>query len=751
MTAFPVLDRAAASDRRATLPAAYIAAAGAALPGPPLDNGAIETYLGCPNDRPSRLKRRILQSNGIRQRHYALAQPQPGDRQGTPTHTVAQLAAIAVRAALERRGSNPRDADLLACATTWPDLLVPGFASTVHGELPELPPLEAVSTLGVCCAGVAALNYAAAQVKLGTRRSAIAVASEIPSRLFLAEKFEAEPAIAAGGTLPFDVEFLRWMLSDGAAALVVEPRPAARGLSLRLDWVESVSHANAYPTCMYAGSRNPDGTGNGDSKADPASWLHYPSYGAAAAAGALNLRQNVRLLDRVVQLGVEGWLRLVEAGRVRPAEVDWFLCHYSSHFFRGRILELLEKYGCAIPEEKWFTNLYDRGNTGCASFFLMVEELLNSGKLQPGQKVFGFVPESGRFTTAYLMMTVVEGDDGEIASLRPSIAGRVAGEGDRAAPNRIEPDRPESNSAESSSSKSNFPRSNFPEANSPESSFPAFDRPESNFPESNFPESNSPESNFPETHSPKSNSPETYFPETHSPEPDRPESPADRDAEAPGAIAANLQRRLALVWLEFERDLQTVPLIRKLNRGEFTLEDYKALLRNLRPQVVEGARWIARAASNATEFSLRSMLLGHAREEHRDFQMLDRDYASVGGDPAEIARAEKNIGSEALSAFIFHQASRENPIDLLGSIFIVEGLGNRLAGRWAAQIARTLHLKPQQISFLAYHADNDEAHVAKLDTLLAADWMTPALADRVVKTARVTARLYRLQLEEIAP
>ncbi|MEM6717111.1 MAG: 3-oxoacyl-ACP synthase, partial [Cyanobacteria bacterium P01_C01_bin.147] len=139
----------------------------------------------------------------------------------------------------------------------------------------------------------------------------------------------------------------------------------------------------------------------------------------------------------------------------------------------------------------------------------------------------------------------------------------------------------------------------------------------------------------------------------------------------------------------------------------------------------------------------------HARDEHRDFQMLERDYVSVGGALTEILNAEQNIGSEALSAFIFQRASRENPIDLLGSIFIVEGLGNRLAGQWAEQIRQTLSLQKSQISFLGYHGENDEAHVKKLDAFLNADWMTAEIAARIVKTAQVTARLYRLQLEEI--
>ncbi len=148
-----------------------------------------------------------------------------------------------------------------------------------------------------------------------------------------------------------------------------------------------------------------------------------------------------------------------------------------------------------------------------------------------------------------------------------------------------------------------------------------------------------------------------------------------------------------------------------MHRGAFTLEDYKALLRNLRPQVVEGARWIARAASNMTDFKLRSTFIGHAQDEHRDYQMLERNYVSVGGALEEIVEAEKNIGSEALSAFIFHQASRENPVDLIGSMFIIEGLGNQLAAQWASLIQKTLGLRDDQVSFLAYHGANDQSHI----------------------------------------
>jgi 3-oxoacyl-[acyl-carrier-protein] synthase-3 len=58
-------------------------------------------------------------------------------------------------------------------------------------------------------------------------------------------------------------------------------------------------------------------------------------------------------------------------------------------------------------------------------------------------------------------------------------------------------------------------------------------------------------------------------------------------------------------------------------------------------------------------------------------------------------------------------------------------------------------LQDEQVSFLAYHGANDESHLAKLENLINAEWMTDDIARRIVKTARVTARLYLLQLEEI--
>jgi 3-oxoacyl-[acyl-carrier-protein] synthase III len=219
-------------------------------------------------------------------------------------------------------------------------------------------------------------------------------------------------------------------------------------------------------------------------------------------------------------------------------------------------------------------------------------------------------------------------------------------------------------------------------------------------------------------------------------------------ADKPQAV----MRGLLTLWGEFAASLDQVPIIDKLNRGKFRLSDYQDLLRSHRQQVVEGARWIARASSSIDEhwFELRSRFMQHAITEHRDFKMIEQDYVSVGGKIEDIVGAPKNIGSEALHAFIFHRASQPNPFDLLGAMFIIEGLGQKKASEWGKQIRDQLGLKSEQVSFLLYHGENDAAHMQEFeDTLTSGILAIPDMDKAILKTAKVVARLYRLQLEEL--
>ena len=364
----------------------YLTSTGAFLPGPPITNAEVEDVLGYVERRPSRLKARILKSNGIQTRHYAI------DKAQRTTHSNLDMAVAAARQCLDESPVTAGGIGLLSCATTQGDMIIPGFGSMVQAEL-GIPAVELFTAHGICSSSVMAIKVAANSLRCGEHASALVVVSELASRLLKSTRYEAAGGFAA---MDFNSEFLRWMLSDGAGAWLLESAP--RGRCLRVDWIRSFSHADAFPLCMSIGTAtDPE---------DRRTWQDYPTYAQAEAAGALLIRQDVRLLEQMVKLGVDGALRLIEEGLLAIKSVTHFLCHYSSHHFRGKIAALLDMAGAGIPQEKWFTNLYTRGNTGAASILIMLDEFLRSGRARAGDTILCMVPESGRFNTAYMHFTL---------------------------------------------------------------------------------------------------------------------------------------------------------------------------------------------------------------------------------------------------------------------------------------------------------------------------------------------------------
>lgn len=365
---------------------AYITSTGSFLPGPPVSNDEMEDLLGRVNGKKSRLKHRILEANGIVSRHYAI------DAEHRTRYSVSDMGIRAAENCLEHTAVARNRIGMLSAATTQGDLPAPGLGSMIQAGL-GIPAVELLTAHGICSSSAMAWKAAFNALRVGDHDSALVVVSELSSRLFKNTRYEA-----AGGAkvIDFESEFLRWMLSDGAGALFLESEP--RGLCLRVDWMKSFSHADSYPLCMSIG-RPREGE---------KTWQDYPTYAEAEADGALLIRQDVRLLENIVKLGVDGFLRLVEKGLVDPAAIDHVLCHYSSHYFKGKIHDMLNMAGVGIPEEKWYTNLYTRGNTGAASILIMLDEFLKQDRIAAGDTVFCMIPESGRFNTAYAHLTVVE-------------------------------------------------------------------------------------------------------------------------------------------------------------------------------------------------------------------------------------------------------------------------------------------------------------------------------------------------------
>ena len=379
------------------MPEVYITRISNFLPNESISNEEMEQYLGFINEQSSRSKEIVLRSNGIKSRYYAIT------KEGKATHTNSEMASLAIKKLFDNNPDEIKDIDLLSCGTSSPDQMMPSHGVMVHGWLPETNNIEVVSLAGVCCSGMHAFKYAFMSVKLGEKTKAVCSGSERLSPLLRSDNFESEVQslieLEKKPYLAFEKDFLRWMLSDGAGAFLLENKKKSEGISLKIEWIEAISYANSKESCMYmAADKLPDGKLKSYKDFSPDDII---------TKSILSIKQDVKLLsENIIDLGFDKLKDILDRKNQSINEIDHFLPHTSSGFFEDKIANILEENNIPVPKEKWFINLSTKGNVGAGSIYLMLEELFNSGKLNKGEKILLVVPESSRFSYVYSLLTV---------------------------------------------------------------------------------------------------------------------------------------------------------------------------------------------------------------------------------------------------------------------------------------------------------------------------------------------------------
>ncbi len=364
------------------------------LPNKPVSNDEMEDRLGIINGKTSKARRIVLRNNQIKTRYYAI------DDKGNITHNNAQLTKEAVELLCDENFKK-EDIEILSCGTSSPDQILPSHTSMVHGFLKN-GNIEINSPSGACCSGMNALKYGFMAVKSGMSNNAVCAGSERTSSWMKSDIFETEvkhlAELEEKPILAFQKDFLRWMLSDGAGAVLLENKPKG-DTPLRVEWIQGYSYASEIDACMYAGA---DKLENGFLKP----WSEYPS-NVWGEMSLFAMKQDTRLLgSHILVKGVESLKASIDKHGVKASEIDYYLPHISSYYFKEGLYKEMDKQGVHIPWEKWFLNLDKVGNIGAGSIYIMLEELVASGKLKKGDKILLSVPESARFSYMYSLLTV---------------------------------------------------------------------------------------------------------------------------------------------------------------------------------------------------------------------------------------------------------------------------------------------------------------------------------------------------------
>jgi 3-oxoacyl-[acyl-carrier-protein] synthase-3 len=257
------------------------------------------------------------------------------------TDTTSSLCAVAAQRALDRARLPARDLDLVICATTTPDHLLPATACLVHEKIGAVH-AGAFDVNSACTGFVQALIIGVQFIQTGTCRRVLVVAGEILSR------------------------FLNWqdrttciLHGDGAGAVVLEATTQKCGV-LGVD-LGCRGDTEQLLTIAAGGSSKPASAGT-----------------LAAGDHYVHMRGNEVFKMAVRSMSQAATLALSRA-RISTDEIHMAIPHQANL----RIVQATRTM-LGLPEEKVFINLDRYGNTGCASIPLALSEYLEAEEPPPG-------------------------------------------------------------------------------------------------------------------------------------------------------------------------------------------------------------------------------------------------------------------------------------------------------------------------------------------------------------------------------
>ncbi len=275
----------------------------------------------------------IVTRTGIRERHVA-----------GPGETCSTMSLAAGRRAMEQARLDPADLDLLIVATSSPDYLVPSPACMVQDQIGA--PKAAAFSLNAGCTGfVYALVTASQFIQTGAYRNALVIGTE---------------HLTAG--VDWTDRNTCVLFGDGSGAVVLE--------------------ASSQPTGILSFELGSDGA-------------DYDALIVLGGAGAHPPSQEV-VDQRLGYLRMDGrrvfkFATTVLASSVRNVvvksglawdEVDLVIPHQAN----DRIIEMARRK-LDLPTEKMVINIERYGNTSAASIPLALCEVVEQGRLQPGDHV----------------------------------------------------------------------------------------------------------------------------------------------------------------------------------------------------------------------------------------------------------------------------------------------------------------------------------------------------------------------------
>lgn len=275
----------------------------------------------------------ITSRTGIKQRHKA------ADNEYT-----SQFGVLAARQALERAGLTAEDIEIIICATTTPDQIMPSTGALIQAQIGATN-AAGMDVFAACSGFLYGLTMVESMIKTGQIRYALVIGAEVLTKYV--DYTDRGTCVIFG---------------DGAGAAVIGPVEEGKGIL-----ATKIRSDGRYEEQLYAPG---GGTKLGTTHETIDNRDHF-----------FKMKGN-ELFKVAVRSMADISAEMVEKAGYTVEDVDLVIPHQANQRITDAVASRL-----GVPDEKVYSNIAEHGNTSSASIPIAIDECIESGKIKEGSLV----------------------------------------------------------------------------------------------------------------------------------------------------------------------------------------------------------------------------------------------------------------------------------------------------------------------------------------------------------------------------
>lgn len=275
----------------------------------------------------------ITSRTGIKQRHKA-----------AENEYTSQFGTAAAKMALERAGLKPEDLDLIVCATTTPDQIMPSTGALIQAQIGAVN-AAGMDVFAACSGFIYGLTMVESMIRTGQIKYALVIGAEVLTKYV--DYTDRGTCVIFG---------------DGAGAAVLGPVNSGKGIL-----ATKIKSDGRYEEQLYAPG---GGTKLGTSHETIDNRLHF-----------FKMKGN-ELFKVAVRSMADISAEMLDKAGYTVEDVDIVIPHQANQRITDAVASRL-----GVAEEKVYSNIAEHGNTSSASIPIAMDECIESGRIKEGSLV----------------------------------------------------------------------------------------------------------------------------------------------------------------------------------------------------------------------------------------------------------------------------------------------------------------------------------------------------------------------------